>query len=65
MTYKHTMTINKAWAHAGTSGFSLAGIVAKLTNAVKLEIPMGYQDETGFHAGVKSATKETKWPSVW
>jgi hypothetical protein len=59
------MTINKAWFHAGTSGFSPAGIIARLRNAVKFEIPMGYQDESGFHAGVKAAEKEIKWPSTW
>ena len=65
MTYKNTMTINKAWFHAGTSGLSPAGIIARLRNAIRFEIPMGYQDETGFHAGVKSADKEIKWPMTW
>jgi hypothetical protein len=59
------MTINKAWVHAGTSGFSPAGIIVRLRNAVKFEIPMGYQDETGFHAGVKVAEKNIKWPTTW
>ena len=65
MTYKHTMTINKAWFHAGSAGFSPAGIIARLKNAVKFEIPTGYQDETGFHLGVKAAEKEIKWPATW
>ena len=29
------------------------GIVAKLWKAIRIEIPIGYQDETGFHKGVK------------
>lgn len=65
MTYKQTMTINKAWFHTGTSGFSPAGLIAKLRNAVKFEIPMGYQDEMGFHTGVKAAEKQIKWPTTW
>ncbi len=65
MTYKHTMTINKTWFHAGSTGFFPAGIIARLKSAVKFEIPTGYQDETGFHIGVKSAEKEIKWPSTW
>ena len=65
MTYKHTLTINKAWFQAGASGFSPAGIIARLKNAVKFEIPTGYQDETGFQVGVKTAEKEIKWPATW
>jgi hypothetical protein len=39
-------------------------IVAKLRNTIRLEIPTGYQDEIGFHMGVKPAEKEVKWPLV-
>jgi hypothetical protein len=59
------MTINKAWFNTGTSGFSPAGIIARLKNAVKFEIPVGYQDETGFHAGVKATEKNIQWPGTW
>ncbi len=34
-------------------------------NAVKFEIPTVYQDETGFHTGVKADEKEIKWPTTW
>jgi hypothetical protein len=46
-------------AQAGVSG-----IVAKLRKAIRIEIPIGYQDETGFHMGVKPAEKEVKWPRI-
>lgn len=59
------MTINKAWFQGGNTGFSPAGIVARLRSAIKLEIPTGYQDETGFHLGVKADEKEVKWPVAW
>ena len=36
------------------------GIVAKLWKAIRIEIPIGYQDEAGFHTGVKSADMEVK-----
>jgi hypothetical protein len=36
------------------------GIIAKLRKAIRIEIPIGYQDEAGFHAGVKSADMEVK-----
>jgi hypothetical protein len=65
MTYKHTMTINKAWFHAGISGLSPAELIARLKNSVKFEIPTGYQDETGFHFGAKATEKEIKWPVAW
>jgi len=65
MTFKQTMTINKAWSHDGAASFSLGAIFARLKSAVKIEIPVGYQDETGFHAGVKAEEKEIKWPTTW
>ena len=65
MTYKQTVLAHKPWSHNGTFGFSPAGLIAKLRNAVKISIPVGYQDETGFHSGVKTTDKEAKWPSIW
>lgn len=65
MAYKQTTTINKAWFHAGIAGLSPVGIIARIKNAVKLEIPIGYQDETGFHTGVKAAEQDCKWPTTW
>ena len=65
MTYKQTMTMNKPLLHSGASSFSPAGLIARLKNAIKFDIPVGYQDETGFHAGVKREEKEIKWPAVW
>jgi hypothetical protein len=59
------MPVNKAWLHTGSSGFSPAGLIARLMNAVKFEIPVGYQDESGFHTGVKADEKELKWPATW
>jgi len=46
-------------ARAGVSG-----IVAKLRKAIRIEISIGYQDETGFHIGIKPAEKEVKCPPV-
>jgi hypothetical protein len=65
MSYKHSTTINKAWFHVGAASFSPANIIAKLKNAVTFDIPTGYQDESGFHAGVKPAESEIKWPTTW
>jgi hypothetical protein len=65
MTYKDTMTMNKPMFQNGLSAFSPAGLIARLKNAVKFEIPVGYQDESGFHAGVKADEKEIQWPATW
>jgi hypothetical protein len=54
------MLINRPWPHAGTFGFSPATIFTKLRKVVKLNVPVGYQDETGFHQGVKSVGKDAK-----
>jgi hypothetical protein len=64
MTYKQAITADKTWSHSGNFGFSPAGLVAKLRKMVKIEVPVGYQDETGFHYGVKTADKDAKWPAV-
>ena len=55
--------VNDPPAQAG-----LRGIVAKLRKAIRIEIPMGYQDETGFHLGIEPAEKTSRvangleWP---
>ena len=64
MTYKQAILTDKPWSNTGNAGFSPAGIFANLRNILKLNVPVGYQDETGFHYGVKTADKEAKWPSV-
>jgi hypothetical protein len=57
--------MHKPWSHSGSSGLHLHEIVAKLRKAIRFYIPTGYQDETGFHMGVKPAEKSVKWPPVW
>jgi hypothetical protein len=64
MTFKQAIMSNKPWSHTGNVGFSAAGLVAKLRNIVKIEVPVGYQDEAGFHYGVKTAEKQTNLSSV-
>ena len=65
MTQKQIATGRKSWSSISNSGFSPAGIVAKLRNIVKIEVPVAYQDETGFHYGAKTAEKDAQWPYVW
>jgi hypothetical protein len=42
----------------------LAAIAAKVRAMIDEQIPMGYQDESGFHTGTKS-TGESSWPRLW
>jgi hypothetical protein len=65
MTYKNSMSVHKAWLSAGVSALSPITIIARLKNAVKLEIPIGYQDESGFHRGVQAPWKEVKCSAGW
>lgn len=65
MTYKHTMTMDKVWDHTAVSAIPFAGVFAKLKNAVKTVVPVGYQDESGFHAGVKPDAENIQWPTAW
>ena len=36
--------------------------IAKVRPSFKIQVPQGYQDETGFHYGVKPAQKQIAWP---
>ena len=64
MIFKQNIIANKIWSHAGSAGISTTGLVAKLRNLVKIEAPVGYQDETGFHYGVKATGKQTNLTSA-
>jgi len=64
MTTK-AVPINKEWFPRETAVSSPLGVFAWLKSALKFEVPVGYQDETGFHAGVKADEKEIKWPTTW
>ena len=43
----------------------LSRIFLKLRETVRTEVRIGYQDETGFHYGVKPAENEIQWPPYW
>jgi len=46
-------------------GAVLPRVFSKLRKAARIEICSGYQDETGFHQGVKPAEDQIHWPPVW
>jgi hypothetical protein len=43
----------------------LAAIVAAVMNKLKVEVPVGYQDENGFHAGPSRMESSVNWPPFW
>jgi len=49
-------TCDNAGSLAREKGFSgWVGIIKRLRAAVNFAVPVGYEDETGFHYGTKSA----------
>jgi hypothetical protein len=62
---KRIDTIHEPLPGRIASDSKLHEIIAKLRNVVKIDIATGYQDETGFHMGVKPIENEIKRPSVW
>ena len=48
MMNKHTAAVHKPMPEMVSFGLMFHGIVAKLRSAVRIDIPIGYQDETGF-----------------
>ncbi len=42
-----------------------AGILAKLRAALDRQVPVGYQDENGFHLGTQPAGKSNDWTSAY
>lgn len=45
--------MHKSWLHVVGVNLLLVGVLARLRTAIENRIPLGYQDETGFHFGVQ------------
>jgi hypothetical protein len=41
------------------------GIMARLRTTIEKQVPLGYQDEHGFHFGGQPAEKKITWPPLW
>ncbi len=65
MTYKHSITADKFWENSGFTTIPFAGFFAKLKSSIKLQIPIGYQDDSGFHVGVQTEQDSVQWPATW
>ncbi|MDE3067236.1 MAG: hypothetical protein KGJ60_06740 [Verrucomicrobiota bacterium] len=64
MTYREALR-HKSWLNLIPVTLPLLNVMGRLRNALKNQIPEGYQDETGFHFGVKHAEEQPSWPSFW
>ena len=63
MRKQNAMTFSGPWSLTESFlGAHLRQFVAKLTGLI--EIPTGYQDESGFHLGAATAQAEIQWPPV-
>lgn len=54
--------MNKTLPQALPFILRIAGFLAKLRATFALDVPVGYQDETGFHFGTKPAEEKLSWP---
>ena len=48
-----TKTMTKSWVHTAPLSPLRVGVIAKLRAMIENQVPLGYQDEAGFHYGVK------------
>jgi hypothetical protein len=42
----------------------VAAVAARVRAMIDAQVPVGYQDQDGFHAGVKTPS-DSNWPSMW
>ena len=56
--------MHKTWLHAFALNLLIIAIVAKLRSIFESHVPVGYQDELGFHFGVQK-TQDNTSPANW
>lgn len=50
--------MTKLWVQISLASLLFVSLVAKLRAAVESQVPLGYEDEKGFHFGVKQAANK-------
>ncbi|HVU07580.1 MAG TPA: hypothetical protein VHG89_03450 [Verrucomicrobiae bacterium] len=53
-----TQCMTKLWVQISLASLLFVSLVAKLRAAVESQVPLGYEDEKGFHFGVKQAANK-------
>ncbi len=56
--------MHKAIRHPAPEVLHLDGFLARFRAMFRFQVPVGFQDEKGFHYGVKRSKGEIKWPPV-
>jgi hypothetical protein len=57
--------MHKIYFYIMAAMLPLAILVARAMARLKVEVPLGYQDENGFHVGANCAEKKVNWPPFW
>jgi len=56
--------MHKTSIYVGSNALLFAAIMAKLRSAMDKVVPVGYQDDSGFHIGEEPAPKRETWPTT-
>lgn len=58
MTYRQAVK-NQRWLDSEPKTVSFNGVIVWFKNTIKSRVPVGYEDEKGFHFGVKPVERES------
>ena len=62
--HKPALTRRDPSEEAGAWGTLFHRLFSRVRSEVQMRVQTGYQDETGFHIGIKPAENEIQWPPV-
>jgi hypothetical protein len=57
--------MHKTYFYIIAAMLPLAALVARAMAKLKVEVPVGYQDENGFHVGAGRMESKVNWPPFW
>ncbi len=63
--HEPALTVHESLSDTTAWGAIIHRVFEKLRQAAGIEVRTGYQDEKGFHHGIKPARNEIQWPPVW
>jgi hypothetical protein len=57
--------MHKTYFYIIATMLPLAALIARIMAKLKVEVPVGYQDEKGFHVGASGMENKASWPPFW